>query len=227
MVVFITSLFNGEWNPMLDFINAVSVGINVAIQTVFWITLTFVMLERSPDSAKELEKSWNLDMLPELPPTRQINRAETLVGVVMLGLFAAFMWSLNTNFWENNNQVVTVLNFVHPEAWKFWIPAFIGVLILEIIHHIFRYVIGNWTVPLVVTEVVINILTVVVMIGWLTSGQVVNPELYTFFEAKGVQNIHQIVDWSIYLAIAIGVVTSVIESIDAITKSRVKSINVK
>lgn len=227
IITLISNLISGGWNPFAAVINAIGVGINVAIQVVFWVTLIFFMLERVPNSAEELEESWNLEMLPELPATSQISRAETIVEIIMSILFGGFILSLQTSYWNDNSQVQTFLSFINPEAFKFWIPAILGVFVIQVLILIAKYILGKWSTPLIIAEVGVNILSTVVLVGWLISGQAISPELYTYFQSKGTENIGVIVDSARNILIAVVTITAVMESVDAIRKGGIKPVSSK
>ena len=80
VVTFVLALSNSP----LDFIgalgDAVARAFNIGTQILFWVTLVFVLLERSGEKPDDLPESgsrgWTVDQLPAMPRRRQISVAE-------------------------------------------------------------------------------------------------------------------------------------------------------
>lgn len=111
--------------------SAISTAIQVAVQIGFWITLLFVILERS--SATSTGTTWSPEHLPQVPgKSRQGRLAEFVASLVFLALFAGVI------IWQQVSSVVrdaggNPIPLLEPGLWSFWIPWFLGLIIAECI----------------------------------------------------------------------------------------------
>ena len=89
-VVAIVTLFIALARNPIDFVDAAGQAfgrvIDVAIGILFWVTVAFIIVERSDTNPNELGSAktgaWTVSQLPKLPNKRQISIAETLANIV-------------------------------------------------------------------------------------------------------------------------------------------------
>jgi hypothetical protein len=193
---------------------AVATLLTVAVHMVFWITLLFVVLERTGTKAPVI--SFDLDDLP-LPATETTPKLSDLVATVVFLLFTvgAIVWQqMSSVFTDASGQPIPVLQ---PDLWTLWIPVFIALCALTLVHAVVLYSVGRWTVPLLVTVVLLNLVTAAVVIWLLVAGRLLNPEFFAEFgwnDVFAVDGVGTIVTILGVVVIAIGGI------LDAAVKTR-------
>ena len=70
--------------------------------------------------------------------------------------------------------------------WAFWIPVFIALAVLTLLHAIVLFRVGRWTVPLLVGAIALNVVAVGILIWLLVTGQLLNPAYFAEFEWEHV-----------------------------------------
>ena len=211
----------------LDFVNAfgeaVGSAFNVGVQILFWVTLVFFFLERSDEKPDELPKSnsriWTIAQLPEMPRTRQISIAETVINISML-LFLLIWLALPFALDRFQGNPLPV-PFLHPNLWNFWLPVFFVIMGLTLIHEVFKLRVGNWTPALTITNVLLGLVSIVYLVALVTTQDVVNPEFLTQLDrSTGSAELRETVRWSIGISAAVIAGIYVWSMIDSIRLSR-------
>ena len=226
LVVLAVNLVQAEmvWPQM--FINAIGAGVGTAIQIAFWTTATFVFLERAGDvnpkdimaASNQVKAAWTPAQLPPLPKLRQIPVADAWVSVGLTILAASFI--AFTPIWHIGDSKP----ILDPALWDFWLPAFLVLATLSVVHKIFQAKIGNWTTPLVVTNILLGLAGIAYVIGLVTSNStIINPEFLQSLPIKeGVDpaQTEAWARWSVGISAAAFVATYIWEMIDSIIKNR-------
>jgi hypothetical protein len=157
--------------------SAVTTGLTTGVHIAFWVTLIFVIVERTgPDTRRSLG-TWNLDRLPELPARRQ-SFVETVASVSWISILVALVF-VQHYFVFVDGRNVPVFN---PDLWSFWLPAVVLLLVGEIAVEVVRYRTGGWTFPLAIVSSVLNIAVAAILVGLLQAGTLLND---AFFAALG------------------------------------------
>jgi len=154
--------------------------LSVGVHLCFWVTLVFAVLERSPGSSVPVT-TWTPEQLPQPRDDARAGRLGDLIAsVVFLVLFAvAIVWQQSGAIWiDGERQPIPVLD---PALWSFWIPWFLGLIVLEIAFAIVIYLRG-WTWVMAGLNVLLNVAFAVPALWLFLSGQLFAPE---FVEAIG------------------------------------------
>ncbi|HVL62234.1 MAG TPA: permease prefix domain 1-containing protein [Microbacterium sp.] len=154
--------------------------LSVGVHLCFWVTLVFAVLERSPGSSVPVT-TWTPEQLPQPRDDARAGRLGDLIAsVVFLVLFAvAIVWQQSGAIWiDGERQPTPVLD---PALWSFWIPWFLGLIVLEIAFAIVIYLRG-WTWVMAGLNVLLNVAFAVPALWLFLSGQLFAPE---FVEAIG------------------------------------------
>jgi hypothetical protein len=223
VITFILSLSNSP----LDFVGAVGDAVgnsfSVGTQILFWVTLVFVLLERSGEKPDDLPKpgsrQWTVDQLPALPSRRQISVGETVMNIAML-LFLLIWIALPTTLDLLKGTPANV-PFLHPNLWSFWLPLFFILMALTLIHEVFKLKIGNWTPALTITNVILGIASIIYIVALVTTQDVINPEFLSMLDqADGFERVRESARWSVNISAAIIVGIYVWSMVDSIRKAR-------
>lgn len=167
---------------------SIVVGLGIIMHLAFWVTLVFVILERS---GADTGVRWNPDSLPE-PQESGAGRGDLIASLVFLGILAAFL------IWDRFRGVVLIsdvekldlgiglaeqtaaLSVLNPALWPWWTGALFALIAVEAAFAIAVYVRGGWTVPFAVANTVLSAVFVVPALWLLSTGQLVNPAVTDF-----------------------------------------------
>lgn len=170
------------WNVLLS---AVGTGFAVGVQLTFWITLVFAVIERRATDPSSVTSDWDLDDLPESFDNR-IGLGDTLASITGLTLLTLLLiWQPGyQETWELGGDATPILN---PELSTVWIPVLIVVLLASITLEIVTYNVGQWTIPLAVSNTVLSLAFAVSVIYIISSDQLLNPDFVAELSTGGFE----------------------------------------
>ena len=187
---------------------AVASAVAVGLQTVFWVTLVFAIIERSGAGGGAPKRAWSVDDLPELPDDGRIGILELGATLVFSVLLLAALLAVQLA----SPIVIDGQGFVlfDPALWSFWLPWFIVVLVLDIVLIVAIYLRGRWTWGAAVANAVLGLAFVGPALYLLQNGLLFNPALVAkLTEATGDA-------WLRPTTTVTGIVTAVIVFWDAV-----------
>src|SRR5688500_17343558 len=177
-VVAIVTIFIALARNPIDFVDALGQAfgrvIDVAIGILFWVTVAFIIVERTDTNPNELGSPktgvWTVDQLPQLPKKRQISIGEALASIVFVIGYTT--WVVLPFVRSQGNESVPFLN---PDLWQIGLPIFFVLVVLTLIHEVFKLIIGNWTQPLMITNVFLCLISIAYIITLVTTQEIFNP----------------------------------------------------
>src|SRR5690606_37564303 len=153
---------------------AMVVGITVIVHVSFWVTLVFVILERT---GADTGVRWDVDQLPE-PQPDGVGRSDMIGSLVFLGLAAgAVLWDALRGFVRDDGEALPILN---PELWPWWMLGLLLIMVAEAAVAIGVHLARRWTVGFAVMNTVLALAFAVPAMYLLLTGQIVNPEFIGF-----------------------------------------------
>jgi hypothetical protein len=162
---------------------AITAALNVGIQTVFWVTVVFVLIERAGAGRAGLEP-WTVDRLPRLPERVGPSTAETVVSVV------AIVVGLVLLVWQQVARPIQVEGSGHalfdPALTAFWLPWFLGLLVIEGVLLVARWRVGGYTWALALVNLVLGLAFLVPALKLLQDGALFDPGLETAVLGMGL-----------------------------------------
>jgi hypothetical protein len=152
--------------------STVLTGLSTAAHLAFWVTLSFVVVERSGAGSPTKIVTWDPDQLPDT--SRKVSLVESIASIAVLALFAtALVWQQVASPVVSDGRVVPVLD---PALWSSWLPWFIAVIVLEMAFAVWLYRARAWTWRHAAANVALNLAFAVPAITLLQSGRLFNPE---------------------------------------------------
>ncbi len=156
-------------------------ALGVGVQTAFWITLTFAVLERV-DIAKlddaDLTAAlgpWTVKQLPELPATGRAGIGETVGEILTLMLTLGGLILLRGASLPHGGSGDTV-SLLAPQLTDSWLPPALAVVLVSLIGlHIVIFLVGRWTFALAAAHAVMQALFSVPVIVLALGGSIINP----------------------------------------------------
>lgn len=160
----------------------VAVTLSVVVHVCFWVTLVFVVLERTGADTGE---KWDVDQLPT-PTENGAARSDMIASLVLLVLgIGAVLWDAARGFFPTGGDPIPILN---PGLWPWGITLFFGLIIAESLLAVAVYARKRWTVGLAIVNTVLAIAFAVWSLTLLIRGELLNPAFLEFaFTGNGVE----------------------------------------
>jgi len=182
-------------------------SVMVALQSVFWITLVFAVIERTTGASLG-PRAWSPESLPELPDGGRVSLAEIGATLVVNVLVIAGL------LWVQLQPPITIEGSAYPlfdpALWSFWLPWILTVMVLETVFTVLLYVRGRWTWPFAVINAVLGAAFAIPAVYLLQNRLLFNPELVAAIEAQTPGG------WLSITSLVTGIVVVVIVGWDAI-----------
>ena len=180
------ALLKGVISPSVDggllgngievFVNVLVAAIEGAVQGFLWVTLVFVILERSgvnrvgfnDGKISLLKNKWSVDDLPELPlaPKRRISRGETLFSMIFTVIFTAILYfnaPLIGFYSKAEGRIVLAESLFVDERLQFYMPLFLMVALFQFSVYTWKFITRQWNMPLAIANTVCNIAVSILM----------------------------------------------------------------
>jgi hypothetical protein len=194
---------------------AMASGFSVGLQTAFWVTLVFALIERFGTPGVPPRREWSVDDLPELP-------ADGRVSVVEIGVSIAFnILVIAALLWVQLQSPIAIdgesFSLFDPALWSLWLPWFIGVTLLEIGMLVWILWRGRWTWGAAIVNAVLGAAFAIPAIYLLANDMLFNPAL--------VAELAEIADgaWldpTMTIIAVAGAVVTIWDAIDGFLKAR-------
>ncbi|WP_141014645.1 HAAS signaling domain-containing protein [Nocardioides sambongensis] len=158
---------------------AVWAGLTALVQICFWLTLTFVLIERSGpghDALRDsLDVEWTPDQLPPLP-THPGRLRDTVTSLAFLAFMAALLiWQqFRSPIDGADGESVPILD---PELWSLWLPLLLALMVAEAVLEIAKYRTGRWTVPLAAANTALSLAFAGILIHLSRAEELLNPAM--------------------------------------------------
>lgn len=190
----------------------VVVAMNVALQLFFWVTLIFVILERTGHETMTAGR-WTPDRLPE-PRQRGAGLSDLVASLVFLGVAAgAILWDRFVGFAYVDGEWMP---FLSPALWPWWIGALFVLMALEALLAISVYAKGRWDAGSATVNLFLNLTIAGGALWLLTRQELVNPEFLAAVLPDADASVTAIVSTVFGFAI---VAVAVWDSVDAYLKA--------
>jgi len=182
----------------IDFVDALGQAfgraIDVAVGIVFWVTLGFVIVEHSDARPTEVRNpkngAWTVAQLPKFPTKRQISIGEALTNIVFTIGFTVWIVLPFVRFLSNQS-----VPFLNPDLSQVWLPVFLVIAGLSLVHELFKLKIGNWTPALTATNVILGIISIAYIIALITTQDVFNPAFLATLN-EGAADVRDPAEWA-------------------------------
>ncbi len=205
--------------------------VEVSIQTFFWFTIVFAIIERT-DTGKDEQpltsslQKWNpadLKKITYIPKKKKISKFE---------VFGAFLW---TAIWATlyfyANQLLGVyeggkggLEFVtpalnHEVLLSFW-PIVLVVIGLEIALALYKLIKGQWTKRMAIYNTALQVFSTIVFIVIFLNPNILNPDFISYM--TDLFEINDFKTWFKGLVLVSFIVSSALNIFDGIRKANIR-----
>lgn len=167
-------------------IKAASGVIETGIQSAFWITLVFIILERSgigsSSPSKANRKEWTPDDLKtarQIPKEKEIPKKTVFFSLLWTAVFGCVFFNADRLFsiYENGGSglKLTAPVFNQEVLLSYW-PFIVLILALSVALAVYQWIAGEWTFPIAVLNAANNGITFVVLAVLASRPQLFTPE---------------------------------------------------
>lgn len=193
--------------------SALALVFSVGVQLVFWVSVTFAIIERSrPESERGRSlTSWDPDRLPEEAPGRSVSLGETVWSVAFsLALAALVTWQF-AGVGPNGIQVL------NPDVALGWQVVLVAMFVVDAVLAVAVWRAGRWTPTLAAVNVVSNVGAAVLIIWLLLRGELLTDLPEVLGETFGT---------TVYWGVSTGVVAMIVvviavwDALDSVLKAR-------
>lgn len=149
--------------------SAVVAALGSIVHVGFWVTLVFVILERT---GADTGARWSVDQLPDEGHSGTA-RADLIASLVMLALFAGLLlWDQLRGWVPSEGAPMSILN---PGLWPWGIGALILLLVVEAALALAVFARGRWTMTLAWINAAIAVCVMSLGLTALGRGVLFNP----------------------------------------------------
>lgn len=238
----VASLSNVVTLSILTVINfigeAISLLLETAIQDFFWVTLVFIILDRtiSPNVQVLLTLSgtpWkpdDLKSIPNVPLKKAIKIGEIGAGFIWTVIWAVVYFKAThlIGVYESREgqgglEFVMPI-FQHDILLSYW-PLVSLLIVLELLLLAYKAKMRQWTFKLAVSNTIVQLVGIIGFIIIVSNPNLVNYEFVTYFSQlldNSQDNLSFALNWTYGIIIASVIVTSLIDCYTGFRKAKIK-----
>ena len=225
---------NGEISQMSIqfFVDMLVTIIQGVLQGTLWVTLVFVVLERSGVNEGKIpfiKKKWSLDDLPTIPVSskRKISRVETVFSMFFTVFFTAIFYfqpHLIAIYIKGDNGITQITPLFMIERLHSYIIIIFILAIIQLCISVWKFISMHWSIPLAIANAVLNTVLCIFLIVILSDNSLFNHEFLSKISEYTKMPLSQITSiWfrsSIWISTAVFITISLWDSIAAFIKCK-------
>ena len=187
-------IVNGIINVIILILGHVIWGmISAAMETFFWITLVFAILERKDSSRSKspLTPSWtewtpdDLKSIPLITKEKKISTGDIFGSLLWIAIFISVYFNAGHLLGvyekvQGKIELIT-LTFNQEVLHSYWLIVIVA-LIIEIAFVFYKLILRQWTSKLAIMNTVRNIVSTLVFIIVISNDQLINEKYYKYLE---------------------------------------------
>lgn len=235
IAVYVTG-FSGE-DTVIKFSTIIGKGIwsifEVGIQTFFWLTIVFAILERS-DLRKDNQPlttrftKWtpdDLKKIPNIPKKKAISKVEVFGSLMWTAIWATLYFNAN-HLVGIYNGTVDGIKFVTPSLnqevlLRYW-PIVLVVIGFEIALALYKFIKGQWTKRMAIFNAVLQLIGTIVFIIILRNSNLMTQDFITYMSDIFTITANQFKTWIIGSGIFIFILSAAISVFDGYRKAKIR-----
>ena len=207
--------------------------IEVGIQTFFWLTLVFAIIERT-DKGKDNQplttklQKWTPDDLKEvtyIPKKKAISKFEVFGSLMWTAIWATLYFYANQllGIYEGGGDrlefVTAALN--QDVLLKFW-PIVLFLIGFEIAIALYKLIKGQWTKEIAIWNAILQVVGTVVLIVILLNPNIMNKDFILYMTDSFSTSTNKFETWLVGTTIIIYIISAAISVFDGFRKSRIR-----
>ena len=232
-------LFSGEESLLTVMIKAIGmiIGniIHALIQTFFWVTITFIFIERiglanTNDPITKFGVKWTPEALKHvyvIPKKKAISKVEIILGFVWTAIWVAFYFNAEyfAGIYRSTNgeglQMIMPA-FDQTVLLSYW-PIVLPFALFEIGLGIYKWKNKQWTMKLVSINAAIKVLSLIAFIVIASNPNLINEEFAPYMANLleiNLSHVDNFMTWALWTIVITVLVTLAIEIYDSYRKAK-------
>lgn len=166
-------------------VGLIEAAVTGAVQAVFWVTIVFAVMERIGINEGELpfvKKKWSVDDLPTAPVSEKskISRAETVFSIFFTILFTTliFFKPQLIAIYVKRAGTTEVTPLFNSDRLQIYIVAILLLALVQLCVAGWKFVQGNWSVPLATANTIQNFASSLLVIFMFNDRQLFNNSFF-------------------------------------------------
>ncbi|MFF2753206.1 hypothetical protein ACFVR1_05555 [Psychrobacillus sp. NPDC058041] len=167
--------------------------LSTSIQSFFWITLVFAILERTDTSKDELPlttslKKWTPDDLKNISPIlkeKKISKSMVFVSLLEIGIFTAVYFNavrlLGVYEYIHGKLQMILPSFNQEVLQSYWFIVIVAIGV-EVSLVCYKFIAGQWTMRVAIFNLVRHVISSIVLIVLLSNSSLINPDFIAYLE---------------------------------------------
>ncbi|MGM7637162.1 HAAS signaling domain-containing protein [Bacillus sp. Hm123] len=206
--------------------------IEVGIQTFFWLTLVFAIIERV-DTGQDQQplttslSKWTPDDLrniPHIPKKKMIAKFEVFGSLMWTAIWATVYFYANRLLGVyrggDNGLEFMAPAFNQDVLLSYW-PIILVVIVCEIAMAIYKLIKGQWTKTMAICNAVLQLVTTVVFTVIFLSPNIMNENFIIYMKDVFIISVKQFEVWFLGGVIIIFIISAAISVFDGFRKARI------
>lgn len=232
-------LFSGEESILSVMIKAIGLTIGTIIQaliqTFFWVTITFIFIERialanSNDPITTFGVKWTPESLKHvnvIPKKKAIPKSEIILGFFWTAIWVAFYFNADHlagiyRSIDGEGLQMIMPTFDQSVLLSYW-PLVLPFALFEIGLGIYKWKQKQWTMKLVTINAVIKVLSLIAFIVIASNPSLINenfvPYMADLLEIN-LASVDNFMTWAVWTIVVTVIVSLVIEIYDSYRKAK-------
>lgn len=154
-----------------------------ALQGALWVTIVFVILERSgvePDQVGFSKKQWSPEDLAEPTDAKgKISRGESAFSIFFTVLITSLFYfkpEIMSLYLKNENGTIDRITFFNIEVLHNYLTVILLLAIVQIGIYAWKLLSGYWNLPLAIANTINNIAITILILSMVNHSALFNPK---------------------------------------------------
>ena len=156
-------------NPVEVVFSALAAVASAAVQIAFWVTIAFVVVERSGAQPSSTRHAWTIEDLPA-PARVTVSLGDTITGIVLsVLLIGVVLWPWQYEVTAGAGSVPVLSGLPAVTA------VLVGTLVAGIVLDVVLYLVGRWTILAAVVNTLLDVTFAGIVIWLVATDQLFDP----------------------------------------------------
>lgn len=238
VIAIISSVVNPSEIALIDkvvevFTNVLTGALVGTMQGAFWVTLIFVILERSGVEAGHLpfyNEKWTPDLLPKVSMDNQlkISRGETVFSIICTIISTALLYlqpQLIALYIKGENGVMNTTPLFNMDRLKAYMIYIFTLTVFQLGIFAWKYIAERWNIPLIICNSIYNVLMCILVVVMLRDNALFNEQFVPAivdFTKGSIQTIEIWFDKGKWIFAGFFIAASALDSITTLYKYSIK-----
>ena len=157
-------------NPVEVVFSALAAVASAAVQIAFWVTIAFVVVDRSGAQPPSMRRAWTIEDLPA-PARVTVSLGDTITGIVLsVLLIGVVLWPWQYEVTAGAGSVPVLASGLPAVT-----AVLVGILVAGIVLDVVLYLVGRWTILAAVVNTLLDATFAGIVIWLVATDQLFDP----------------------------------------------------